>query len=335
MDGGIFDNDPINSESAIRLLRGLKGGSGGSGGGGGGGRGGGSSYGGSSYGGNRGSSYYGTNSSSGGGGSVPTGVIIGIVVVGVLGLIFYFYYKNTLKRNANSAISTPTSIKSFEEAVTKAKGKQSDQATFNSRLNPAGSPTPHFETYDAEFDVQYQDRSSILSSVVKIQLRKNGLDNGYQIEGEVKDADGRANIIEGNVLFSGEAWWIEETQGGADNGLKVLTEGKFDFTANTFAGTWRASTGIHGRYIEFKGKNISQSFSPQAEATTAAGNPQSLEQQLEIYIPVVDAKVESPVVQAAPVVQAMPETATMPTVSAVVATPSSVPPIESAKNQGK
>lgn len=334
---GLFEVDPADNAPITQFVRGLKGGSGGGGGGGGGGRGGGSySSGGSriGYGG-----YYGTNSSGSSGDSMPVWALILIVVIIIIIIVAICIHKG---KSIAAGSPSPGSDSSFETAVGQARGKQTDQAIFNARLNNQNQTTAQdnamrFETYEGDFDVKYMDRGNVLTSFVKIQLKNNG-DNGYKIEGECSDADGSSKITEGRVLYSGEAWWVEETFSGADKGMKVLTEGKFDLSKNEFSGTWRANTGIRGKYTEFRGKNISKNFRPQSAGTTGMTSnptPQTLEQMLEEDIPMVHAMVETPVVAAAPYVHAVPESASaVPTVAASAAVPSA-PPADSTPNQRK
>lgn len=305
---GLFDD--LEHEPITRFLRGLKGGSGG------GGRGGGYSGGSSSYS-SRGSgaAYYGSssyNNNNGGGGGMSLWVIILICVV--VGLILLALCMRKAKNNGGS--TTPGSDTDFDSAVSKARGKQTDQAVFNARLNQmAEGLTPNFATYEGEFDIKYKDRGMQMSGFAKIQLKDNS-QSGYKIEGDCNDADGNAKITEGFVAYSGDGWWLEETLTGTDKGLKVLTQGSFDFATNTFTGTWRANTGRSGPYTEFKGNKVSKNYSSLGTATTS--NPQTLEQMLEVEIPMAVATVETPELVEAPVVHAAPEIEPyVPTVSAV------------------
>mmetsp|Transcript_16475 Transcript_16475/g.29885 ORF Transcript_16475/g.29885 Transcript_16475/m.29885 type:complete len:160 (-) Transcript_16475:238-717(-) len=136
----------------------------------------------------------------------------------------------------------------------------------------------------------YNDRGTQMSGFVKVQLKNNDVD-GYKIDGSTHDADGHSIITDGYVSYSGQAWWVDETFSGADRGLKVLTEGKFDFSTNTFRGTWRANTGIRGHYTEFRGKQLSKTFKPLSD-------PQRQED-----IPMAIAMVETPVVPTSGIVQ--------------------------------
>lgn len=208
-------------------------------------------------------------------------VLVVVSLVGVLFAVCFTKHKSGRK-------SSPGSDSSFEVAV----------ASVRTKNNSAGTEaTSIFETYVGDFDTKYTDRGNELTGFVKIQLKDNVV--GYNIEGSCDDADGRATITEGFVMYSGDAWWVEETLSGADKGLRVLTEGKLDLSTNAFAGSWRANNGVRGHYTEFQGKNVSKTF----RAGGAMGStPQTLDQMLQEDIPTVDATVETPVFSAAPVV---------------------------------
>lgn len=175
-----------------------------------------------------------------------------------------------------------------------------------------------YETYGGDFDVTYySERGTEISVFAKIQLRNIG-EYGYHIDGNCSTADEGAIITEGFVTYSGDAWWVETFS----NGIKVLTEGKFDFLTNTFTGTWRKSTGVRSCYTEFKGKNMSITF--RSGGAVIASNPQTIGEMLVGDIPMAVATLETPVVTAAPVFQAVPESTltvraelTVPTASAV------------------
>lgn len=193
-----------------------------------------------------------------------------------------------------------TSDTEFNDAVSNARAANTRQ-----QISPTNDSTsPEFETYEGDFDVKYLDRHNVHDGFVKLKL-KNSI-SCYKVEGDCRDADGAATITEGYVTYSGEAWWVEETCSGTDKGLKVLTEGKFDFNTNSFTGTWKANSGVQGSYTAFKGKNVSKNFTP---GGAVASNPQTLNQMLEEDIPMAVATVETPVFTATPVVQAVPESA--------------------------
>ena len=179
--------------------------------------------------------------------------------------------------------------------------------------------TPAFETYAGDFDVQYMDRGNKHSGKSKIQLTANG-EGMYNISGNCSDVDGSAKITEGFANHDGVAWWIEETMTGSDKGLRVLTEGEFNFDGNNFVGKWRSNTGINGTYVKFQSNNAQKAFiSTVGGGESGESGPPTLEEQLaQDLVPTV----ETPVVAAAPViVQAAvpePELYILPTVSAVV-----------------
>jgi len=311
----------LDQDAHARFLRGLKGGSGGgSGGGGGGGRSGGYSGGSSSYyGGSRGSTYYSSSSSSGD--VSPNTIVIITIVAVVLGcLCFCFWKKNGSQSSGAGAAGSDSG---FDAAVASARQKL-ESANISEAYATSGS-SPAFQTFEGDFDVQYMDRGKQLSSFVKIKLMNTG--GQYKIEGDCSDADGSAKITEGFASHSGDAWWVEQTFSGNDAGLKVLTEGRFDFEANEFRGKWRANTGVSGTYTSFKGKNCTKTFSPGGAAASA---PQTLEQMLEVDIPMAHATYED-----APVVQAVPEVEqAIPTVSGIPA-PSAPPAEPYVPNKGK
>lgn len=226
------------------------------------------------------------------------------------------------KRNPSS--SSPGSDGGFDEAVSKARQKIAG-ATNNVH---ATASQPNFQTLEGDFDVKYMDRGNVQNGFTKIKLTNCA--SQYKIEGTCSDADGSATITEGFATYAGDAFWVEETFEGTDKGLKVLTEGQFNFANNAFSGTWRSNTGIRGNYTEFKGKNVSKTFSP---GMASEASPQTLEQMLEEDIPLAVATVETPVATDAPVVvQAVPEVEpTAPTVSAIPA-PSAPPPEQATTN---
>lgn len=157
--------------------------------------------------------------------------------------------------------------------------------------------------------MQYLDRGNVQSGTTKIRLSKEN-QNGYKIQGECSDADGQAVIKEGFTNNNGDAYWVEHTEAGTDKGLKVLSEGTFCYETNTFTGKWRSNTGISGQYTSFIGRDISKTFN-----TTSGGahNPQTLQEMLQVDIPMAVATLETP--EQAPV--APEPTLYIPTVSAV------------------
>jgi len=257
--------------------RGLKGSSSSGGGGG--------SY---SYGGSRGNT---SNNGGGSGNKMPIWLIILIPVAALVALLTCCLICRKKSGNGN-----PGSDATFNEAMIKAREKHATN-------NDANDASPNFETYKGDFEVKYQDRGSKLSGSAKIQLKNNNF-GGYKIEGDCSDADGSAAINDGFVSFTGHGWWVEETFTGTDRGLKVLTQGKFDFENNSFTGKWKANTGGSGVYTEFKGKNVTRTFRTDA----GVSNPQTLQTMLESDIPMVVALAETPAIEATPVLaHAVPE----------------------------
>ena len=286
-----------------RLLRGLKGGSGGGGGGsGGGGRGGG--YSSSSYGSSSGY-YYGSNSYNNNGSSeMPTWLIIVLVVGLSLCGVCYCVYKS--KEGNGNGSSIKTNNVQFDELVSKARQRLEQQTTSGvaAAYTVTSNSTNNFETYQGDFDVQHLDRGNLENGSATIRMQRDSTGNRYKIEGECSDNDGRAQITQGFASYSGEAWWVEEVSPGqTDAGLKVLSEGKFNFDSNTFAGTWRANTGVTGTYTSFQGRNVSKTFSP----SSGGGAQQTLQEMLEEDIPLAVATVETPEQTPTVVVNAVPE----------------------------
>ena len=312
--------DNIGNHEGTRLLRGLKGGSGG-GSSGGGGRGGGYSSSGSSYSSRGGGYYYGSSSYNNNGSSseMPTWVIIVLVVGLILGGACYCVYKS--KDNGNGS-SIKTNNVQFDELVSKARQRLEQQTTSGvAAYTVTSNSTNNFETYQGDFDVQHLDRGNIENGSATIQMQRDSPGNRYKIEGECSDNDGRAQITQGFASYSGEAWWVEEVSPGqTDAGLKVLSEGKFNFDSNTFAGTWRSNTGVTGTYTSFKGKNVSKTFSP-CSGGGGGGAQQTLQEMLEEDIPLAVATVETPEQIPTIVVNAVPEQEcapnNMPVVSAI------------------
>ena len=295
--------DNIENHFGIRLLRGLKGGSGGGGGGsGGGGRGGG--YSSSSYGSSSGY-YYGSNSYNNNGSSeMPTWLIIVLVVGLSLCGVCYCVYKS--KEDNGNGSSIKTNNVQFDELVSKARQRLEQQTTSGvaAAYTVTSNSTNNFETYQGDFDVQHLDRGNLENGSATIRMQRDSTGNRYKIEGECSDNDGRAQITQGFASYSGEAWWVEEVSPGqTDAGLKVLSEGKFNFDSNTFAGTWRANTGVTGTYTSFQGRNVSKTFSP----SSGGGAQQTLQEMLEEDIPLAVATVETPEQTPTVVVNAVPE----------------------------
>jgi|EP00970_Alexandrium_tamarense_P009013 hypothetical protein len=252
-----------------RLLRGGSGGSGGSGGGGGGYSGGSSSYGGysggsSSYGGSRpfyyGSSTNNANCYEGEDCREKSPIWIGIVMaIGIVGFICciccIIRHKKMVAEGYIAGGGDNADINKDEEF---------DTAVSEARRNIAYKSAPNatevrFQTYTATFDTEYTDRGKTLTAELDIRLVNDGF-SGYTIEGEAIDADGTTKFKDGFVTYDGVCWWLEETMSGQDTGLKVLSQGTFDFTKNTFTGTWRSSSKCQGQYTSFTCRNVVTTF---------------------------------------------------------------------------
>ncbi len=132
--------------------------------------------------------------------------------------------------------------------------------------------TPPFQTYKGTFDMSYVDRGNHCRGNVTLELQQGRVNGrfGYRVLGTKSDVDGTAFITEGFVTYGGEAWWVDEVRSGNDTGLKVLMTGKFDWSTDSFEGTWRASTGISGRFSSFQSANVTKTFAPSITTTTVA-----------------------------------------------------------------
>ena len=291
---------PVLFDSSARLLRG---GSGGGKGGGGGGYSGGS---GSSYygGGSRGSSYgrsgvflpywfYTSRSSVNGGedeDTIAVWVWIVLILI-VLASIWYCYYR-AKKSSMEQTVVAVNGDSEFDSAVAEAK-----RNIAYSTPSSTSSCDVVYQTYSGTFDSSYSDRGKTFTAELKLRLVNDG-SSGYTIEGEGSDVDGFTKVTDGFVTYGGNAWWLETTYSGQDSGLKVLTQGAFDFSINSFTGTWRSSSKYQGNYLSFVGRNVTK---------TLAGQGQD-------DIPVVQAESEQDIPVAFATME--PETASAPPVSA-------------------
>lgn len=151
----------------------------------------------------------------------------------------------------------------FEHALTEARKEKSSQNSPTSCTSEDTMQTLIYQSYGGDFYIKYDDCGKIRSGFVKIQLKNNGR-NGYNISGMIVDADGCATITDGHTTYAGDTWWVQEVQGKDEEkcGLKVVTQGKFTFSSNTFSGDFVANSGTRGRYLKFEGKDVN--------ATTAA-----------------------------------------------------------------
>jgi hypothetical protein len=271
---------------SIRSLRG------GSGGGGKGGSSGGYSGGGSYSSGSRGTGtngrllpiwFYSSHGSNGSSESdrIATWVWVTLVVIIVLICGCCCYYREFGRKSSNGGekIGTQVDVE---------KDPDFDAAVAEARRGLAYTSSPHscnvrYQTYGGTFDSTYNDRGETFTATLNLRLTNDGL-SGYTIEGEGSDNDGVTNVVDGFITYNGNAWWLEETVSGRDAGLKVLTRGTFDFSNNTFSGTWKSSSRYEGNYISFVGRDITKSFD------SSHGNDENIPvvtAQAEESIPVV------------------------------------------------
>lgn len=255
------------SEAAMRSLRG---GSGGSGGGGGysGGYSGGSSWGGG------GSSTYGrgggalfpywfyTSQSSVNGGTeddtiaVWVWIVLAVIVLANFGYCYHRAKKMT--RQGGGAVVVDKDSE-FDVAVSEAR-----RNAMYSSPSSSSSCDIIYQTYGGTFDSRYSDRGKTLEAELRLRLTNDG-SGGYTIEGEGSDVDGTTKVTDGYISYSGNAWWLEETLSGQDAGLKILSKGTFDFSNNSFSGTWRSSSKYQGKYVSFVGRDITKTLAGASE----------------------------------------------------------------------
>ena len=239
----------------------LRGGSGGGGGGFGGGGYSGGSYGGGSRGYGSGGGaffpywFYTSRSSVNGGDleedQLSTWVYIVLPLFIILSLGLCYYQIKKASRNGGVVVNKDPE---FEAAVSEAK-----RNAAYSTPSSGSSCDVIYETYGGTFDSKYSDRGKTLSAEMKLHLTNDGA-SGYSVTGEGSDADGTTKVTDGFISYGGNAWWLEETFSGQDAGLKILSKGTFDFTTNTFSGTWRSSSKYQGKYVSFVGKNITKTL---------------------------------------------------------------------------
>lgn len=147
---------------------------------------------------------------------------------------------------------------------------------------------PPFETYNGTFDMSYVDEGNQCRGHVTLELKRNESAGYFDISGTTSDADGTAYITEGFVTYEGDAWWVDEVRSGNDTGLKVLTTGKFDWSTNSFQGSWRANTGKCGCYSSFESTHVTKTFAPITTATLTNATP-------SVTAPTMSAVVATPV----------------------------------------
>ena len=184
---------------------------------------------------------------------------------------------------------TPGSDDQFDSAVSEARRG----ITYKSSgVTPSDV---RFKSYSATFDAEYTDRNNTMQAVLEIQLQNDGF-SGYTIDGSGSDADGQTKLTDGFVTYSGNAWWLEETLTGPDAGLKVLSQGEFNFETNTFTGTWRSNSKCDGTYTSFVARNV---MSTKSDECVEQGIP-VVYATTDADIPVSFASEEAPVVMATP-----------------------------------
>lgn len=172
---------------------------------------------------------------------------------------------------------TPYTEREFEVAISEAEAKtQLQQKQRKQKLSPSTSSIgvspdenekreAKFEFYDSDFLLTYTDENTkaLSAGFARITLNNTGI--GYSISGMCADA-GSAQITDGFVAYSGEAWWV--THSHEDVGLRVLSTGKFNFGTNRFSGTWRDNRGNKGKYIRFESTRAFISSSKRTTETT-------------------------------------------------------------------
>lgn len=230
-----MSNDSLDNDLVSRLLRG--------------GSGGGSSGGGSSDGGYSGG---GTNTNNYGNsdGDMPTWMAISLgCLFGFFSMLSccQFYRKN--KHHFNNKSIVIGKDEQFDEAVAEVRRNIVYASTSDTTSDTK------FRSYTANFRISYTDGGKSLTGTLNISLENDGY-SGYKVSGTGGDADGKTTITDGVVNYDGHAWWLESTIDGRDKGLKVLSEGKFDFTNNNFTGTWKSNTKCDGEYTSFVGENV-------------------------------------------------------------------------------
>ncbi len=159
---------------------------------------------------------------------------------------------------------------------------------------------PPFETYSGTFDMSYVDQGNQCRGNVTLELKRNERTGYYDVSGTTSDADGTAYITEGFVTYGGDAWWVDEVRSGNDIGLKVLTTGKFDWSTNSFEGSWRANTGQSGLYSSFESTSVTKTFAPVTTATLTNATPAATAPTMSAVVatPVIESYSQPPIVTA-------------------------------------
>jgi len=160
----------------------------------------------------------------------------------------------------NKQVKPSSNEKNFDHTVSEAR-KSMNTPHSSESSEDSSSQTVVFQSYDGDFYIKYEDCGKIRSGFVKIKLKNNGA-NGYGIKGMCADADGCATITDGHVSYNGDAWWVQEILAEDEErvGLRVISQGKFDFSSDVFAGSWASNAGCIGSYLKFEGKEINTSI---------------------------------------------------------------------------
>ena len=176
-------------------------------------------------------------------------IVLPIFIIFSFGCCYYRIKKASLERGV-----VVNKDSEFEAAVSEAR-----RNAVYSTPSSGSSGDIIYQTYGGTFDSRYSDRGKTLAAEMKLHLTNDGT-SGYTIKGEGSDADGTTRVTDGFITYGGSAWWLEETFSGQDAGLKILSKGTFDFTTNTFSGTWRSSSKYQGNYVSFVGRNITKTL---------------------------------------------------------------------------
>jgi hypothetical protein len=180
-------------------------------------------------------------------------ILLGIIIVCGCGYCIYRAKKIKAEQGGFGSVVVNKDSE-FDAAVSEAR-----RNIMYSSPSSNSSCDVIYETFGGTFDSRYSDRGKTLEAELRLHLTNDGC-GGYTIEGEGSDADGMTKVIDGYITYSGNAWWLEQTFSGQDTGLKVLSKGTFDFSNNTFSGTWRSSSKYQGNYVSFVGRDIKKTL---------------------------------------------------------------------------
>ena len=171
----------------------------------------------------------------------------------------------------------PYSEREFDVAISEAEAKtqqkpqrQKSYPTTSSigiSTNEREIPEAKFEFYDSDFLLTYINDNTKACSSGFARLTMHNTGTGYTISGMCADS-GSAQIHDGFVAYSGDSWWV--THSHEDDGLRVLSTGRFNFGTNRFSGTWRDNRGNRGKYIRFESTRAYISSSKETPVTTNA-----------------------------------------------------------------